>query len=69
MKCLACCAKVKSHVLASTGARSCEVELETGSLWIEGVPRSSANAVLNSIQQLGYKAEVLEDSVGTPALQ
>ena len=56
MKCLACCARVKNHVLATTSAQSCEVDFEAGLVRAQGPNLSAATMVL-AIQSLGYKTE------------
>ena len=56
MKCLACCARVKNHVLATTSAQSCEVEFEAGLVNAQG-PNLSAVTIESAIQSLGYKTE------------
>ena len=59
MKCLACAARVKSHLLQSVeGAGSCEVELETGRVTVRG-KGLSAESVIASAKGLGYEARLL----------
>ena len=66
MKCLACCARVKQQVLATKGGESCEVDFEKATVAVRGAGLAE-EAVLASLNTLGYRATPISTSAATKA--
>jgi len=60
MKCLACCAKVKQHVLTIHGVEACEVDFERGEVTVRGMGVSE-EVIVASLESLGYRAAPMPD--------
>jgi Cd2+/Zn2+-exporting ATPase len=63
MKCLACCARVKQHVLATTGAESCQVDFEGATVTVQGAGVSK-ETIVSSLATLGYVATPIAKMLG-----
>lgn len=57
MKCLACCARVKSSILAIPGVQTCSVDFESRLVRVDGHAMAHKR-VLEVLEGLGYQYEV-----------
>lgn len=64
MKCLACCARVKQHVLTTAGVEVCEVDFERALVTVRGAGVIE-EAVVASLDTLGYKATPVDSVAAT----
>ncbi len=60
MKCLACWARVKQHVLTFDGVEACEVDFERGKVTVRGVGVTE-EVIVASLESLGYRAAPMPD--------
>lgn len=55
LKCQACCARLKGHILSHPGVVHCEVDFEKAKLIVQGASLDEGK-LIGAIQELGYRA-------------
>ena len=66
LKCLACCARVKQHVMTIKGVESCQVDFEKAMVTVRG-EGVREEAIIASLDSLGYRATPMRSSAASKA--
>ena len=60
LKCEACSARLKKHVLSSTSVHFCEIDFASKQMTVRG-DISDASEIVNAVESLGYSASTIPD--------
>ena len=68
LKCQACCARLKRHILEHGGVNGCDIDFKKEELRVQGTALQEGK-LISLIEQLGYEAQLVKNSNAQSSIQ